>query len=132
MKKWYALVALLVAAGGSLCAQKVTYNYDRQVDFTKFRTYQWVMAEQGRVQNQLLEKDIIRAVDEQLAAKGLHQVESNPDVLVTYQAATQKEQQLNTIATGGWGYGPGWRYGMGAGMAPQPPPSAPIPSGRCW
>ena len=112
MKITHLALAVLLAGGGSLWAQKVTYNYDKQADFSKYKTYQWVPLEQGKIQNGILEKNVIQVIDEQLVAKGLRRVDSNPHLLVAYQAGTQKEKQLNTISTGGWGYGPGWGPGM--------------------
>ena len=53
--------------------------------------------------DQLLDQDIKRAVDEQLAGKGLRRVESGGDLVVGYQAGISQEKELNSIGTGGWG-----------------------------
>ena len=118
-------------------AQDVHYNYDRGANFAAYRTYQWVDEPTGQVQvapprglpkidlpdggplsvrggtsdDQLIRQDIQRAVDEQLAQKGLTRVESNADLLVTYHAAIRQEQSINLSAFGSggpWGWGGGW------------------------
>ncbi len=91
------LFALTEVVGDLLCTKRAL---DRQADFSKYKTYRWVPAEQGKIQNQLLEKNVMQGIDEQFAAKGLHRVDSNPDLLVAYQAGIQKEQQLNSTSTG--------------------------------
>ena len=42
-------------------------------------------------------------IDAKLAAKGLKKVDSDPDLLVMYQAATDQQKSLNWSNMGGWG-----------------------------
>jgi len=56
-----------------------------------------------QVGNQLLDRDIKRAVDAQLAGKGLQRVESDGDLVVGYQAAISQEKQYVSL-----GWGPFW------------------------
>jgi hypothetical protein len=69
-------------------------------------------ASRGGVQeDQLLDQDIQRAVDEQLAQKGLTKVNKNADLQVAYQTQIREEKSINLLgtgATGWWGAGPGW------------------------
>jgi hypothetical protein len=99
---------LLILAGGSF-AQKVTYNFMPGTDFSKYKTYQWVKVERAQYPNQLLDEQIMRSIDAQLAQKGLSKVTSDPDLAVAYQVAVDHETQWNSYSTGGdyWGYG-GW------------------------
>jgi len=53
-------------------------------------------------EDQLLEQDIKRAVDEQLAQKGFTKVDKNADILVTYHAAVHQELGIN-LSGSGWG-----------------------------
>jgi len=67
----------------------------------------------GTADDQLIRQDIQRAIDEQLAQKGLTKVESNPDLLITYHAAIREEKSINLSAfgtgSGPWGgWGGGW------------------------
>ncbi len=97
-----ALVCLGVAAFG----QEVQFDYDRSADFNAYKTCQWVDYKAMQVGDQLLDRDIKRAVDAQLAGKGLRRVESDGDLLVAYQAAISQEKQLDSLGWGGphaWG-----------------------------
>jgi hypothetical protein len=65
--------------------------------------------------DQLLNQDIKRAVDEQLAQKGLSKVDRGGDLLVGYQAHVREEKRINLSGSGGnglWGGGPGWGGGF--------------------
>ncbi len=107
----------------ALCAQgqDVHYNYDRSANFASFKTYQWVDLA-GRVPDQLIDRDIKRAIDEQLAQKGLTKVEKNADLYVGYQAVINLEKGINLAAWGtgggpwgGWGLWGGWNGGTVTG-----------------
>jgi Domain of unknown function (DUF4136) len=108
-------LGFLLMVAGSALAQKVTNDWDKAIDFSKYKTYAWVKGTPAK--NQMNDERIVRAIEGQLAAKGLQKVESaaNPDLVVVYHAAVGEEAQFNTMDTGGWGYGPGWRYGYGGG-----------------
>lgn len=86
-------------------AQTVKVDYDRDVDFSTFKTYAWQEGRSGA--NPLVDKRIVQAIDAQLSAKGWTRVESSPNALVTYRAAINGRRQLNA-----WGHGPRWS-GMG-------------------
>ena len=114
-----AVLVLLVAvvpAG----AQDIRYNALPGTDFTKYKTYKWVRVPKAEYPNQILDTQIMQAIDAQLALKGLTKTESEtPDLYVCYQAAVSQQQQWNSYSTGmgGWGYGRwgGWG-GYGGGM----------------
>jgi len=61
-------------------------------------------------EDQLIDQDIRRAVDEQLAQKGLTKVEKNGDLHVIYHAAVRQEVGINLSGSGwgGRGYGGMW------------------------
>ena len=101
-------------------AQNVKYNFLPGTDFAKYRTYKWVRVPNAQYPNQILDGQIMRSIDAQLAAKGLSKSEGDsPDLYVAYQAAVNEEKQWNSYSTGGdmWGYGRwgGWG-GYGGGM----------------
>lgn len=99
----------LITIAGFLClgalamAQDVHFDYDRSANFNTYRTYQWADSPAGHATNQLMDQNIKRAVDEQLAGKGLRQVDSGADLHVNYQAAIDQEKQFD-----GFGSGPRW------------------------
>lgn len=53
-------------------------------------------------EDQLIDQEIKRAVDEQLAQKGLTKVDKNGDLQVSYQAAIRQEKSID-ISGMGWG-----------------------------
>lgn len=105
-------IALSALALGSAQAQDVRYNFDKNTDFSKFKTYKWVALKDAAPVNDLVDKQIKSGVEAQLAAKGLSKVDADPaDLYVGYQAAVGQEKQF-TSYNSSWGYGPGW-YGGG-------------------
>ena len=94
--------AALVAFGTIAFAQSVTFDFDRSTDFASLRTYAWVRG--NRLDDELNHQRILRAVDAQLAMKGLAKIEpsARPDVLVAYHAAFDRDLQINGFASG-WG-----------------------------
>jgi hypothetical protein len=135
-----------------LYSQEVHYNYERDANFSAYKTYQWVdtptaasksdragapSADAGvppslpalpnvpapppismgglpyfpggasdirdnASEDQLINQEIKRAVDEQLAQKGLTKVDKNADLQVGYHAAIRQEQSLY-VSGRGWG-----------------------------
>jgi hypothetical protein len=70
----------------------------------------------------LINQEIKRAVDEQLAQKGLIKVDKNADLQVGYHAAIRQEQSLNVsgMGSGGGGWG-GWWDGSVQGQTSSVP-----------
>lgn len=107
------LALLLMCAASAVCAfsQDVRYNFDKEKDFSKFRTYKWVHIGDGETLNPLVVKQVMAAVDAQLATKGLTKTESDPaDLYIGYQAAIGQERQFTSYSND-WGYGGGWYRG---------------------
>ncbi len=86
------IVTLLMCLGVAAFAQQVQFDYDRSANFSAYKTYQWVDYQRVAVGDQLLDQDIKRAVDEQLAGKDLRRVESGGDLLVGYQTRISEEK----------------------------------------
>ncbi len=108
----FICMALLLTIAGSAFSQDVRYNFDKDTDFSKFKTYEWVLIKGATPVDDLTDKQIKEAVDAQLATKGLTKVEGvDGNLLIGYQAAVGSQQQFTSYSTG-WGYGPGW-YGGG-------------------
>jgi len=118
------LSALFFMIAGAHC-QDVHYNYDRSANFASYRTYQWVdlSGPGGAVPDQLIDQAIKRAVDEQLAQKGLTRVEKDADLKVGYHAIIHEEKAINLSGFGtgggpwgGWGGLGGWNSGTVTGQ----------------
>ena len=110
-------LTILFLAASTLLAQDVRYNFDRNADFAKYKTYKWVPIKDATKVSDLVDKQIKSAVDAELARKGLTKVEGDKaDLYIGYQPAIGQEKQFNSYSTG-WGYGPGWGGGWyGGGM----------------
>ena len=107
---FFALATLTFLAVGA-SAQDVRYNFDKNTDFSRFKTYKWVAVKDSSNINQLVDKQIKDAIDVQLAAKGLTRTDDDKaDLFVAYQAAVGQEKQFSSYSSG-WGYGTGWGGG---------------------
>lgn len=121
MKRFLLIwAALLLVVSSRAFGQDVRYNFDKDTDFSKFKTYEWVEIKGANKPDDLTDKQIKAAVDAQLAQKGLSKVEDKADLYVAYQTAIGSEKQFTSYNSGGWGYGPGWYgggwYGGGSGI----------------
>src|ERR1700759_5104079 len=96
----YAVLAAVVSAYG----QDVHYTYDRDTSVASYKTYQWVGPD-GTVGDQLIDRDIKRSIDEQLALQGLTKVESGADLYVCYKPALEVEKAVYLRNTGFGGRG---------------------------
>jgi len=92
-------------------AQQIKTDYDRNANFTQYKTYSW---SDVKTKDPLLVDRIKSAVNSTLSAKGLTQVDSGGDLSIVAMEITKNQQTLNTFYNGGFG---GWRWGGGFGNA---------------
>jgi len=115
-KAAFLVIAVLFANVIGVYAQDVRYNFDKNADFTKYKTYKWVEIKGADRPNQLVQKQITDALDTELAKKGLTKTDGeNADLYIAYQTAIGTEKEFTSYNTG-WGYGPGWGGGWYGGM----------------
>ena len=114
-----AILTLALAGAGTASAQDVRYNFDKDANFSSFKTYKWVEIKGAEKVSDIADKMIKETVDAELAKKGLTKSDGEADLFIVYQAAVGTEKQFTSYDTG-WGYGPGWYgggwYGGGGGM----------------
>lgn len=98
-------IACIIFLAGIASAQQVKTDYDRNANFSQYKTYSW-----GKVKTRdALDVDRIRnAVNAVLQTKGWTQVDSGGDVSVMAMEITHDQQTLNTFYDG-FGGGWGWR-----------------------
>ena len=82
-------------------AQKVRIGYDRDINFSKYRTFAWKDGQPAP--NPLTHKRIVNAIEGQLASRGWTKIDASPSAVVVYYAAIGEQRQLNA-----WGSGPRW------------------------
>ncbi len=118
MRSRLGLILVIVGVATLAACSSITTSadYDKAANFSQYKTYAWKDTDQK--QNELVENRIKAAVDSQLQAKGLHKVDSNPDLWVVEHIRLSEQTQVNTYDSG-WGYGwGGWHggyYGGGGG-----------------
>src|SRR5262249_23166675 len=106
------LALVLGFAVAHAAAQEVTYNFDRDTDFSKFLSYKWVDIKSVQQVDYLTKRQIAIVIDAELAKKGLFKTESDyADLYIGYQTALSRQTQWMAYRDG-WGYGPGWSGGL--------------------
>jgi Domain of unknown function (DUF4136) len=103
------LVALLLAAGTA--SASISTDYDHNANFSHYKTFSF-----GNIKttNGLWDERVKSAIESQLAAKGMTEVPSGGDVVVTARDAIHNQQELNTFYDG---FGGGRRFGGGMGYS---------------
>jgi hypothetical protein len=107
------LLALLIALVPAMAAaQKTTYDFDKTAPFSMFKTYAF---KEGTPAGQpLIDQRIVAALENELKAKGFTKNDSNPDLVVLYHVAMDKQKDISAYSTGpaygayGYGWGAGW------------------------
>ncbi|RLD47601.1 MAG: DUF4136 domain-containing protein [Bacteroidetes bacterium] len=114
---------ILLMAGCSTI--QVTSDYDRSVDFTKYKTYSYYgwAHNSDKILNQLDKERIEKAFADEFAKRGLTFEEEGGDLVVALYIVTEQKQETTATTTsfgggpyyGGYyyGYGPGWGWGGG-------------------
>ena len=90
----------------------VKYDYDRQADFTEFKTFDWMQVPEKADIDSLILQRVKNAVNAELKAKGLMMSSNNPDFLIAEHLG-----KMNKVRVTDWGYGYGAyeRYGRSWG-----------------
>lgn len=109
MKSIQKLTAVLVLFLFASCASvRVASDFDKSVDFTKYKTYAYYKNGIDKVEiSDLDKKRILRSIDEVMTSKGFVKSE-NPDLLVNIFTKEREEVNVNQF-NAGWGYG--WGFG---------------------
>ena len=96
---------------GPVFAQQISIDYDEDYDGSGIKTFAWAETSKTSVAeaNPLLHSRILNGIEYYLTLAGAREVESDPDVYVTYHASTSEQVVLNTTSYG-YGYPGGWGY----------------------
>ena len=107
------LVALALTAVPAF-GQKIYIDYDKDYDSSHIKTFAWRATEDSSVAaaNPLLHSRILNGIEHYITMNGTLEVESDPDVWVTYHANSREEVVFNTSSYG-YGYPGGWHGGYG-------------------
>lgn len=121
----FLLFAVILPA--AVFAQKVNIDFDRDADFTKYKTNAYQVCH--RVENPLVDKRIVKELESRVAIEGLSRAESDPDVNVTYHSSTSEEFAIDTT-TWGYGFGSGWYWDTADTTVAADTWAVPVPSAR--
>jgi len=106
-----AVVLLMFGVVGVVVAQDVRYDFDKNQDFSKYKTFKWVPIKGADQPDELTSKKVTAAIDAELAKKGLTKTDSDTaDLYIGFQTAIGTEKQFTSYNTD-WGYGSGWGRG---------------------
>ncbi|MEK8180455.1 DUF4136 domain-containing protein [Flavobacterium buctense] len=108
MKK-FALLTVSILLLASCSSIRVNSDYDKQVDFTPYKTYAFYKTGIDKAEiSDLDKKRILRSIDETMIAKGFSKSET-PDLLISFFTKEREEVNVNQF-NAGWGYGWGWGW----------------------
>jgi hypothetical protein len=116
MKKLFGWVLTLTLAITPALAAKVTINYDHDADFSKYHEFQYKESAKTNSDDPLIHDRVVEKIKERLVAAGFEEVDTDPDLYVTYHVTTEDLQQFTAIDYG-YGYGAGWGGRLGSGTA---------------
>jgi hypothetical protein len=103
----------------TLLFAQVKSDFDKEADFTKYKTYKFLGWEENsdQILNDFDKKRLLESFQKELTARGMTKDESNPDVGITLFIVVQQKTSTTayTNYNGGMGYGYGRWGGWGAG-----------------
>ncbi len=114
------LSLLICILSFSAQAQKIKVEYDKALDFSKFKTFAW--GHHDAVSRPTLALAIAGAIEEELTKRGLRKVETDPDVFIQMYGSVDSDMSVSYsdplyIGMGGipsfdsgfvmWGFMPG-------------------------
>ena len=114
------IICLFVTSCSSI---KVTSDYDKETDFSKYKTFEYYgwTKESDQVLNQFDKDRIEKAFAAEFAKRDLKFVKENGDMVVSLYLVIDQKTSVTAYTDhygGGWGYGAGWGwYGGYGGMS---------------
>ena len=119
MKNFYFLASLSLLLIVISCSSVNVYSdYDKETDFSSFKTYAFYKKGIDKVEiSDLDKKRILRAIERELKSKGMVPSD-NPDLLVNIFTKSREKIDVYNNSYYGWypwyygyGYGPGYGFG---------------------
>lgn len=107
---------------GACSSIKVTSDFDKEADFTKYKTFEYYgwAEESDKILNRFQKERIEKAFGDEFEKRGLKYVKEGGDMVVSLYIVVDKKTSTtaytNHYGTGGYGYGGmGWYGGYGGG-----------------
>ncbi|WP_027138464.1 DUF4136 domain-containing protein [Gaetbulibacter saemankumensis] len=112
--KYYQFVALLFLVSYSCAPIRVTYDYDREADFSKYKTYNYY-SDMSTGLSELDTKRLLDALDKTLANQGFL-ISSTPDFFIDIKSHEYKESPRSRMNVGLGGSGRNLGGGVSIGV----------------
>jgi Domain of unknown function (DUF4136) len=96
-------IATLIVVMVGCATTSVNYDYDKEYDFSTFKTYEWMTMPQNVRTDEFLMKRVKSALNRELNAKGITKASANPDFLVALHGSRESRVQ---VTDWGYSYGP--------------------------
>ncbi|NOZ77699.1 MAG: DUF4136 domain-containing protein [Acidobacteria bacterium] len=111
VKRALFILAMLAMVAGCT-SMKVSSDWDRTVNFSRYRTFEFLAT--PATMDQLTLRRIRRSVAAELRERGMHRpVSSRADLLVAIRVSKHLEPRSSSVSIG---YGGGWWGGWGGGV----------------
>ena len=121
MKRISILFVFSLLVLGGCNSVKVTSDYDKSVDFSKYKTFEYYgwAKNSDQILNRFDKERLEAAFGKEFAKRGLKYVEEGGDLVVSLFIVVDKKTDYTAYTDyynmGGWGYGPGWGWYSGWG-----------------
>ena len=100
---------LLLIIFTSCSSVKVYRDYDKNADFSQYKTFAFYKPGVDKVEiSDLDKKRVLKSIEAELVAKGFVKSET-PDLLINFFTKSRAQVDVNTFNSG-WGYGWGWGW----------------------
>ncbi len=100
------LVCLLAMMPASICAQKITLEFDEAQDFSGYKTFVLlrgtIHSQNPSLNNELVTKKLDALIRKRLTERGLTEVDAKPDLNVIYTLGSGRRKQVERYGAG-WG-----------------------------
>ena len=119
MKKNQLLLIGVILHLFSCSSVKVTTDYDKSADFSKYKTYVFLgwQGDSGKILNDFDKDRLRKAFAKEFEKRNLELVKENGDIAVTLFVVVDQESSItgytNYYGNAGYGYGRGWGWGGG-------------------
>ena len=118
MKKVFILFAAVLFLG-SCSSLKVSYDYDKTIDFTKYKTYSYLgwVKDSDKTINTFDKERFEKAFANEFSKRGIKYVKEGGDMTVSlfivFDQKTYTTAYTDNYGPGGYYYGYPWSWGMG-------------------
>jgi hypothetical protein len=92
LRALFCIATLLLLTITAAARDKISVSYAKGVNFSQYKTYAW--AEHGAVAHPMLAADVVGAIDQELQARGLQKVASNPDLIIQIYGSVDTDMTM--------------------------------------